>query len=87
VHLVLAHLENGVFPRFFLRKSGAKNAQTKRQKSKNNSERPQKKTSRTFFSGKIAEQYWKGEERQRKRGASEDFLAPHPHYLQFELMN
>jgi hypothetical protein len=32
VNLVLAHLENGVFPRFFLRKSGAKNAQTKRQK-------------------------------------------------------
>jgi hypothetical protein len=35
VNLVLAHLENGVFPRFFLRKSGAKNAQTKQQKRKN----------------------------------------------------
>jgi hypothetical protein len=50
VNLVLAHLENGVFPRFFLRKSGAKNAQTKRQKkAKMNSERPQKKKNITHF--------------------------------------
>jgi hypothetical protein len=77
-----------VFSRgFFCEKVVQKTRKRSGKKAKITASVRKKKLHALFSRGKVAEQYWKGEEKQRKKGASEDFLAPHPHYLQFGLMN